>query len=141
MNNHWHTNYKAYQEGIVTFSYSIRPHRKYNTVEAIRFGKSFSQPLIVTPAKGEPVLTSLLCVEPEAVIVTSLKPSEDGRAWMIRLFNTGESPETVELNWRNQKSNTMYFSSLLEKKGKKANGSFDMEAYGIVTIRAEMNEL
>ena len=26
MNNYWHTNYKADQEGIVNFKYALRPH-------------------------------------------------------------------------------------------------------------------
>lgn len=139
MNNHWHTNYRAYQEGFVTFSYSIRPHKKYNAVEVTRFGISFSQPLIVAPAKGEPVLPSLLRVEPEAVIVTSLKPSEDGKAWMVRLFNAGGSPETVELNWRNQKSDTMYFSNLLEKKGTGENFSAQDIAINLTYARKIAN--
>ena len=27
MNNHWHTNYRAYQEGPVQFRFVLRPHR------------------------------------------------------------------------------------------------------------------
>jgi len=140
MNNHWHTNYKAYQEGLATFRYSIRPHKKYDVVEAARFGMSFSQPLITAPAKGEPVLQSLLSVEPAGVIVTSLQPSEDGQAYLLRLFNICERPEPVSLNWKRQKPLAMYLSSLFEDRGRRVEGEFDMPAYGIVTIRAEMNK-
>ncbi len=38
MNNHWHTNYRAYQEGETTFHYFIRPHAAYDPVEAAKFG-------------------------------------------------------------------------------------------------------
>ncbi|MGQ9592009.1 MAG: hypothetical protein ACUVYA_17140, partial [Planctomycetota bacterium] len=46
MNNHWHTNYRAEQEGPVAFRYAIRPHRAYAPAEAARFGVAASQPLI-----------------------------------------------------------------------------------------------
>jgi hypothetical protein len=38
MNNYWNTNYKADQEGPVTFSYSIRPHTAFDATEAAKFG-------------------------------------------------------------------------------------------------------
>ena len=46
MNNYWHTNYKAYQEGPTIFRYSIRPHGAFDSGEAKRFGIERSQPLI-----------------------------------------------------------------------------------------------
>ena len=38
MNNYWHTNYKADQEGPVSFAYSIRPHAAFDATEAGKFG-------------------------------------------------------------------------------------------------------
>ena len=37
MNNHWGTNYRAYQEGPTIFRFVLRPHRKADAAEASRF--------------------------------------------------------------------------------------------------------
>ena len=52
MNNHWHTNYRADQEGWVTFRYAIHPHGIYDAGAAARCGIENTQPLIVAPAVG-----------------------------------------------------------------------------------------
>ncbi len=52
MNNYWMTNYKAYQEGEITFSYVLKPHKKYNFEDASRFSIENAQPLIIVE-KGE----------------------------------------------------------------------------------------
>ena len=52
MNNHWHTNYRADQEGETTFRYYLRPHGAYDAVAAARFGIETTQPLIVVPARA-----------------------------------------------------------------------------------------
>ena len=46
MNNHWHTNYRADQDGPTTFRYALLPHRQYDAVAAQRFGIECSQPLV-----------------------------------------------------------------------------------------------
>ena len=52
MNNHWHTNYRADQEGNTTFRYAIRPHHGYDPIAAARFGLEATEPLIAAPAAG-----------------------------------------------------------------------------------------
>jgi alpha-mannosidase len=47
MNNHWGTNYRAYQEGIVVFRYALRPHTRYHPALASRLAVSLSLPLLV----------------------------------------------------------------------------------------------
>ena len=46
MNNYWETNYKASQEGMTTFRYSLLPHGPYDQAAAARFGIERSQPLV-----------------------------------------------------------------------------------------------
>ena len=50
MNNYWHCNYRAYQEGPVRFRFVLRPHRGLNLTESARFGHGYSQPLLAAPA-------------------------------------------------------------------------------------------
>ncbi len=52
MNNHWHTNYRAYQEGPIVFRFVVRPHRQADPAEASRFAIGLSQPLVATLARG-----------------------------------------------------------------------------------------
>ncbi len=50
MNNYWHTNYRAWQEGPVTFRFSVQPHGVFDAAAAARFGAEAREPLIVTAA-------------------------------------------------------------------------------------------
>ena len=55
MNNYWHTNYKADQEGSTAFRYVLRPHKGgYRAIDAARFGIEASQPLVATPPSPTP---------------------------------------------------------------------------------------
>ena len=88
MNNHWGTNYRAYQEGPVEFRYALRLHKGHNAGAANRFAIGLSQPLLPTPASSQgPQPGSLLRVQPDDVLALTLKPSDDGKAWIVRLFN------------------------------------------------------
>jgi hypothetical protein len=100
MNNYWETNYKASQQGETTFAYSIRPHHKFDSAAAARFGIERSQPLIVVPVdRDAPPVDSLFRVEPQSVLVTSVKPGLDGKSVSIRLFNAGEQPAAARVIW------------------------------------------
>lgn len=46
LNNYWHTNFKADQEGPVTFDIYLRKHGPFNLEEARRFGLEMTRPLI-----------------------------------------------------------------------------------------------
>ncbi len=139
MNNYWHTNYKADQEGVTTFRYAIRPHRHFNSGEASHFGIERSQPLIAVPVDGKTSpLKPFLKIEPATVILTSLKTSQDGQASIIRLFNTSGSPQQVILNWTgDQKPTAIYKSSPHEEKGLLTGNRLEMLAWEIVTLRCE----
>ena len=101
MNNYWHTNYKADQEGPVTFRYAVRPHGAFRADEAARFGAEAREPLVVAAAAGRaPSPVPLLTVSPAAVLVTALRPVADGRSWTVELLNTAAEEQRVTLRWR-----------------------------------------
>ena len=54
-------------------------------IAAARFGLETTQPLIVAPAQGGKPAGPRLCVEPAGVLVNALKPSDDGKAIIVRL--------------------------------------------------------
>jgi hypothetical protein len=139
MNNYWETNYKASQEGPTTFRYSIEPHNDFDPGKAAKFGTEQSQPLIAVPVDTKtPMQDSIMKVEPESIIVTALKPSSDGKAWIIRLFNAGGQIEKAAVTWSKPAPNTIWLSNMAEEEVNKLTGSIDMAAYDIVTLKVSM---
>lgn len=135
LNNHWHTNYKADQEGKLTFRYVIRPHGPYAADEASRFGIGAAQPLVVGNAK---VTESLLSLSDPAILVTSLKPSDDGKALIVRLWNSTDKLHTATMTWKKGRIGTLTKSDLAEHALAKVGESVTLPGWGVTTIRAEL---
>jgi hypothetical protein len=138
MNNHWGTNYRAYQEGIVEFRYAIRPHSGYDSAAASRFAIGLSQPLVAIAAMGHQsaVQPPFLRVEPEDVLVTALKPSDDGAAWIVRLFGASGEDRRAKLVWP-EKPRKVWVSNTSEAAGAEASDSILVPAWEVVTLRIE----
>ena len=137
MNNHWHTNYRAEQEGPTVFRFAIRPHKAFTPDTAARFGVACSQPLIVTKASGTPPSKPPFNVSSEKVLVTAFKPSNDGKAWIVRLFGASGKNEKVKLVWTSPAPHQVWLSDTSEKPREKAASSVEVPGWGIVTLRAE----
>lgn len=138
MNNHWGTNYRAYQEGPVTFRYVLRPHRGTTAAAASRFATEFSQPLVAVPGRGPaPQESSLVKVEPAGVIATALKPSDDGKGLILRLFGASEETAFAKLTWAQPGPRRVWFSDTGEHPGQEVTGEIPVPAWGLVTLRAE----
>ncbi|MCX5644412.1 MAG: polysaccharide lyase family protein [Phycisphaerae bacterium] len=138
MNNHWHTNYRAYQEGPTVFRFLLRPHARRDTAEASRFATGVSYPLLAAPARGEKSAdTPLLRVEPDDVIVTALKPSDDGRALIVRLFGASAQAKSASLHWGGVPPKAVFLSDTSERPGKRVGARIEVPAAGLVSVRAE----
>lgn len=137
MNNHWGTNYRAWQEGPVTFRYALKPHRGVDFAEASRFATGLSQPLVVTAATGASLVHEpLLRVEPEDILVQELKPSDDGKAWIVRLFNASTTTANVRLTWSPRAhTGTTTRSNLAEQSLEALPDGFTMTANELLTIK------
>lgn len=135
MNNHWETNYKADQEGLVTFRYAVVPHAgSYNAVDAQRVGRAIHQPLIavnVDPAAA--VIEPLLQALPPGIIATSIRPSRDNQGTLIRLFNTADAPQQVQLKWPSEVGDS-WISNPMEERVKKAPSAVEMAKFEVVTL-------
>jgi hypothetical protein len=143
MNNHWGTNYRAYQDGPVVFRFVLRPHRKADPAEASRFAIGFSQPLLArrTAALSSERAShrSLLQVEPADVLVSAMYPSEDGKALMVRLYGSSGQAKSASLHWGPEKPKAVFVSDTSEKPLEKAKHTTPVPGYGVVTLRAEMD--
>ncbi len=137
MNNHWGTNYRAYQDGPVTFRYALRLHHGAPAGAAHRFAIGLSQPLLVSPSVERTVPpASLLRVYPAEVLVLSLKPSRDGKAWIIRLHESSGEPCKAKLVWGRKVGQT-WLSNLAEEQLVPADAAIAMTGSALITLRVE----
>jgi alpha-mannosidase len=136
MNNHWGTNYRAYQEGAVEFRYAVRPHKRYDPAAASRFAIGLSQPLLAAPG-GKSNSMPFLTVEPDDVLVTALKLSDDGKAFIVRLFGASGQDRLAKLTWSGSKPKALWRSDLSETPLSTIQDKISVSAWDLVTIRAE----
>lgn len=140
MNNHWGTNYRAYQEGPTRFRFVLRPFRKSDPAENTRFATGFSQPLLPLPARGpQPAKSSWLRLSSDQVVVSGLKPSDDGKALIVRLFGATAQRESVKLNWAGRRPRNLTITDTSERPGAKLNRRLTVPGYGLVSLRAELD--
>jgi hypothetical protein len=138
MNNHWHTNYRAYQQGPVLFRFILRPHRQSGPADATRFARGFSRPLLPVRARsGPPRSTPLLQLSSDDVVVETLKPSDDGQAWIVRLFGAAGKEAGVSLSWAAPAPRQLWLSGTGEQPLQKLDGTVTVPAWGLVTLRAQ----
>jgi hypothetical protein len=92
MNNYWHTNYKAGQNGEHTFRFSITSRAKADNVASARFGEEVASPLTAVIVKANPHgplpagPTSLLSVAEPNVFILGTKLADQGTGLIVRLW-------------------------------------------------------
>jgi hypothetical protein len=72
------------------------------------------------------------------VLVTGLKPSDDGRAIIVRLFGASGDTESVKLNWGAVKPKAIFVTDTSEKPGAALGNRVTVPAQGLVSLRAEI---
>ena len=138
MNNYWETNYTASQEGRVIFRYSIIPHEAFDAAEAERNAMAFSQPLIVIPVNEETrFYQSLLSLSNNNVVVSIIKPAEDGKGRILRLFNASDKAESTKIRWKALSPDKIYLSNFYEDKLEETGSRFDLLPFEVITLYLE----
>lgn len=139
MNNYWETNYKASQEGLTTFRFSLRPHGGYDPVQAHRFGIEQSQPLIVSPvgagATHSGVVPPLFAVKTDRLICTALKPADTGDALIVRLHNVTTGQERLTRFFPGIVPEQVNLCTISEKPGRVVHNDTFVLPGDIVTLR------
>jgi alpha-mannosidase len=137
MNNYWHTNYKADQPGPVSFRVALIPHGPFDATAATRAGLEESEPLIVLPASSGSVRVPLFTLDNQRVIVSSVTPSVDGAAILVRLWNPNDRTEQAGIQWSVARPTRTWLSSPVEERGTPAPSRTEVPALGVVTLRVE----
>ena len=88
--------------------------------------------------KKTPIPGSIMNVEPASIIVTAFKPSSDGKAWIVRLFNAGGRSEKAAVTWAKPVPDTIWLSNLAEEQVRKVTEPIEMAVYDIITLRASI---
>ncbi len=136
MNNYWETNYRAGQEGLHVFRYSILPRERFDEARAERFAIGVGQPLIALPVKPDaPPLTPPVVMEADRSVVTLLKPAEDGDGLIVRLYNPGSVPDTVAFKWPDGRPRAAHRSDMGERDLGALGDTLPLGAYEIATLR------
>jgi alpha-mannosidase len=136
MNNHWGTNYRAFQEGKVEFRYALRVHGGYDPAGASRLAIALSQPLIASMAGGISLSGPLVQIEPADVLMVVLKPSDDGKAHILRLFGASGKDRNVRLRWSTPPQQ-IWLSDSAESRVEPLIGDIAVAGWDLVTVRAE----
>ncbi len=136
MNNYWHTNYKADQEGEVLFRYAVRPHGVYNQLEATRFGIERRQPLLALPAVGDGnIAGELYDLESTGVIALSTKPIPANAGWLLTLYNPTSQARSAMVHWNKKVPVSIHASDAFERTGEEIGGGIEVPAYGSIFVR------
>jgi len=137
LNNHWGTNYRAYQQGLITFRYALLPHKQFRPAEISKYAIGLSQPLLVTVGSENKTGVTNLSVNHPGIIVTAFKPCDDGKGKMVTLFNATSEHLKINLLSNTQVVQPIWQSNSGEEKREKITGEIDMPTLATVMLRIE----
>jgi len=75
-----------------------------------------------------------LAVGPGTVIATRLKPADDGRGWILRLFNASPKPARIDLAGRAASEGRVYLSDIDGGSAAPLSEVTEVPAWGIITL-------
>jgi hypothetical protein len=137
MNNLWHTNFRADQDGIATFHYFFSAHTGgYDSFDANKAGLENHQPLLIAAGKdaGKELFFKF---SGGRFYVESIKPANDGKGVVAVLVSTGPADAKITLTPKDAAAIKVYESDLMEDRKKPLGASFTIPAKGILTVRIE----
>ena len=137
MNNYWHTNYKADQEGSGTYRFSLRPHAKFDPAAATKFGIEQRQPLLVSFADSADIQqVPLFEITSADLVILSMKPTGEAGALHVTLYNPTNRPLPAELKWKGKVMN-VFMSDVDGKRGNQVQGKIGVGRYGSAYLLLE----
>lgn len=138
LNNIWYTNYLAEQSGKLVFRYQLFPHEKYVESVSREMGTDATEPLLVS-AGGSGPESSLCQIIGHGVIATSLKPCDDHRGFILRLWGASAVNQEVGIKWKNGAKISVWLSDLAEESLSRIDPRRVLvPSHGEVTLRIEL---
>jgi alpha-mannosidase len=138
MNNLWHTNFRAEQDGLATFHYYLQAHATgYDSFKANQIGLNNHQPLIAGPATTGEQSQLFFKVDGANIYVESIKPADDGNGVIAQLVNAGADNSRVNISPQGTSAVKIWESNLTEDKKNTLGSNFVLPGKGIMTVRVE----
>jgi hypothetical protein len=132
MNNSWHTNFKASQEGISSYRYSLQPHKQFDYLQAYKFGVEQSQPLLPVFNTDKP-LSVFNIKEASGAVITSIRKTDNNNGYIIRLYNPAKKTASVKPAF-DSSSFVLYKSNGRNEEVSKINGNITLNPFGVITL-------
>jgi hypothetical protein len=138
-NNHWETNYKADQEGLLRFEYWIWPFAaSFDNTVAQRFARQVHQPILrIDGATVADSQAKFLALEDnKSIVVTTVRPTRDGSgALAVRLFNPSPNPHSTKFQLPPSRQK-VYRSNPLEDRLEEL-GNITLDPWETIAVRIE----
>jgi len=121
MNNYWHTNYKASQDGDFTFRFAITSRPQADSTASAQFGWAVSNPLLAVPVEenGNAPLSgaaaSLLEIAEPNVALVGAKQAEEGGALVLRLWELSGQATTAHVRLKSISAKKAATCNLVEE--------------------------
>ena len=111
---------------------------QYDAVAANQFGLEQNRPLVAVATDKNPIEKQLVAIDNSRVAISTLKPSEDHQAVILRLRSVSDQPETVNLSWPSGAPKSICSCLADEKPGDPATGvGMVVPAGGFLSLRIE----
>lgn len=134
MNNYWHTNFKADQEGVMVFHYSLFPHNGFDATLAAKEGIERNQPLIVAPANEREPAQSLFTIGNKNILLSTMKPSGDGKGIILRLYNANDQSQSPDMQWDRFQPQLIFWSNGNEEQLQPFNSTDVLPPFAFRTL-------
>lgn len=136
MNNSWRTNYKASQEGIATFRYSLEFFDPFDQ-QLKKQGTEQAQKMIAVVSEKPVGIDNLFRLKGKNQIsVSTIKPSDDGKGYIIRLLNLNDQSVHSSFIWNRMQADEVYLCDHNQQKtGEFEDSSFWLKPYECITLK------
>jgi hypothetical protein len=136
MNNTWGTNYKASQDSLASFNYSIELSDSCN-IQLKRQGIEQTQKLIGISSNSADPVTNLFRLKGNSPIaISTIKPSDDGTGYIIRLQNMRNNSTHSSIEWGSIKIKKAYRCDNRQQVGNDFDySSFWLKPFECITVK------
>ncbi len=141
MNNSWRTNYKASQEGLVTFCYSLELFDPFDP-QLKKHASEQAQKMIAIVSDSPVGIESLFKLTGKnQVSVSTIKPSNDEQGYIVRLQNMNDQTVHSSFVWGSLQAKEIYPCDYNQQKtGSFDSSSFWLKPYECITLKVVSKE-
>lgn len=141
MTNTWRTNYKASQDGIAVFRYSLQPSDPVDLKLKQRGAERESELVAVRSNTPQPTGQLFRLKGRNRIAVSSIKPSDDGKGYIISLHNMGNQSVNSSFVWGTMKAKRISTCDNKQTPIASFNDqSFWMKPYEYIQLKVETKE-